>query len=57
MLTRVIGSLRVLPGFEKWRDKIKVISEIANVNVSDLLEREDIESGSDLADYLIKFDL
>jgi hypothetical protein len=49
-----------LKGFDKWSNKAKELSHIANFVTSDLLERKatDIErkQGLDLADYLIKFD-
>jgi len=49
-----------LKGFDKWSNKAKELSHIANFVTSDLLERKatDIERkhGLDLADYLIKFD-
>ena len=50
-----------LNGFDKWKGKAKQLSQIANFNVSDLLEQKASEAerkqGLDLADYLIKFDL
>ena len=49
-----------LKGFDKWRDKAKELMSIANVHVSDYLERiatgEEKKQGLDLADYLIKHD-
>jgi hypothetical protein len=47
-------------GFDKWNLKVKELSHLATITVSDLLERlatdaERIE-GFDLADYLVKFD-
>lgn len=49
-----------LKGFEKWNDKAKQLSKIADFTVSDLLERKASEAerkdGLDLADYLLKFD-
>lgn len=48
-----------LKGFEKWSNKGKELSHIANFVTSELLERKatDIErkQGFDLADYLVKF--
>lgn len=48
-----------LNGFDKWRDKAKDLSNIANFKVDDLLERYatpgEKSQGLDLADYLIKF--
>ena len=43
-------------GFERWNNKAKELSDLANFTVSDLLERKEAEQGSDLADYLIKYD-
>jgi hypothetical protein len=49
-----------LNGFEKWSNKAKELSRLANFTVSDLLERKATETekkqGFDLADYLIKYD-
>jgi len=49
-----------LNGFEKWNNKAKELSHLANFTVSDLLERKATEAekkqGFDLADYLIKYD-
>jgi len=49
-----------LNGFEKWNNKAKELSHLANFTVSDLLERKANEverkQGFDFADYLIKFD-
>ncbi len=49
-----------LNGFELWTTKAEELSTIAQVTVSDLLERKgteaDRKSGLDLADYLIRFD-
>jgi rubredoxin len=49
-----------LNAFEKWSDKAKELSHLANFTVSDLLERkatsEDRKQGLDLADYLLKHD-
>ena len=49
-----------LNGFEKWSNKAKELSHLANFTVSDLLERKATEAekkqGFDLADYLIKYD-
>jgi hypothetical protein len=49
-----------LNGFEKWSTKAKELSHLANVLVSDLLERKateaEKEKGLDLADYLINYD-
>lgn len=49
-----------LNGFQKWSDKAKELSHIANFTVSDLLERKaseiEREQGLDLADYLVRFD-
>ena len=49
-----------LNGFQKWSDKAKELSHIANFTVSDLLERKasevEKEQGLDLADYLTRFD-
>lgn len=48
-----------LNGFDKWSNKAKELSHLANFSVSDLLERKSTEAdksqGFDLADYLIKF--
>jgi hypothetical protein len=48
-----------LSTFEKWSNKAKEFSTIANFVVSDLLERtasdEERKQGLDLADYLIRF--
>lgn len=43
--------------FEHWAGKIRELSKIANVNISDLLERKATDQGSDLADYLTQFDV
>lgn len=45
--------------FEKWNDKAKELSHITDIQVSNLLESKasDKNSGYDLADYLIQFDL
>lgn len=49
-----------LNGFDKWNNKAKELSHLANFNISDLLERKATEAekkqGFDLADYLIKYD-
>jgi hypothetical protein len=49
-----------LNGFEKWTIKAHQLSYLANISVSDLLERKATETekkqGLDLADYLIRFD-
>ena len=49
-----------LNGFEKWSNKAKELSHIANFTISDLLERKATETekkqGYDFADYLIKCD-
>ena len=49
-----------LKGFDKWSNKAKELSHIANFVTSDLLERKatDIErkQALDLADFLVKFD-
>jgi hypothetical protein len=49
-----------LNGFDKWNNKAKELSHLANFTVSDLLERKATEAekkqGFDLADYLIKYD-
>jgi hypothetical protein len=49
-----------LNGFEKWSNKAKELSHLANFIVSDLLEHKANEAekkqGFDLADYLIKYD-
>lgn len=49
-----------LNGFEKWSNKAKELSHLANFQVSDLLERKATEAerrkGLDLADYLVRFD-
>lgn len=49
-----------LKAFEKWNEKAKEFSNIAQFTVSDLLETKaseaDRQKGFDLADYLIKFD-
>jgi len=49
-----------LNGFDKWSNKAKELSHLANFTISDLLERKateaEREQGFDLADYLIKYD-
>lgn len=49
-----------LGAYDDWVDRAKELSTIANVSLSDLLERkatdEEREQGLDLADYLIRFD-
>ncbi|RTL47770.1 MAG: hypothetical protein EKK39_13350 [Sphingobacteriales bacterium] len=49
-----------LNGFEKWSNKAKELSHLANFTVSDLLERKatkaERKQGLDLADYLIRYD-
>jgi len=49
-----------LNGFEKWSIKAKELSQLANITVSNLLERKATEcekrQGLDLADYLLKYD-
>jgi hypothetical protein len=57
---RTITLFPDLNGFDKWSNKAKELSHLANFSVSDLLERKATEAerkqGFDLADYLIKFD-
>ena len=43
-------------GFERWSKKANELSDLANFTVSNLLERKEAVKGSDLADYLIKYD-
>jgi hypothetical protein len=49
-----------LNGFEKWTNKAKELSDIAEFVVSDLLERKaseyEREQGLDIADYLVQFE-
>lgn len=42
-------------GFDSWNSKAISLKDLANFTVSDLLERKEAEKGSDLADYLIKY--
>lgn len=44
-------------GFENWNNKIKSLSDMANFTISDLLESKKVEHGSDLADYLTKYNI
>lgn len=57
---RTVALFPDLNGFEKWSNKAKELSPLANFNVSALLEHKATEAerkqGFDLADYLIKFD-
>lgn len=57
---RTITLFPDLNGFDKWSNKAKELSHLANFTVSDLLERKATETekkqGFDLADYLIKYD-
>lgn len=57
---RIVTLFPDLNGFEKWNNKAKELSHLANFTVSDLLERKATEAekkqGFDLADYLIKYD-
>ena len=50
-----------LKGFEKWTNKAKELSDIAEFVVSDLLEHkaseQEREQGLDIADYLLRFEL
>ncbi|NMC61397.1 MAG: hypothetical protein GYA51_18750 [Candidatus Methanofastidiosa archaeon] len=47
-----------LNGYEKWNEKVKELSHLADVTISDLLENKaseaEHEQGCDLADYLIR---
>lgn len=49
-----------LNGFDKWSNKAKELSHLANFTVSDLLERKatkaERKQGLDLADYLTRYD-
>ena len=42
-------------GYDRWRAVANNLSDLASINVSKLLELENAEPGSDLADYLINF--
>jgi hypothetical protein len=57
---RIVTLFPDLNGFEKWSNKAKELSHLANFTVSNLLERKAYEAerkqGFDLADYLIKYD-
>ena len=57
---RTVTLVPDLNGFDKWSNKAKELSHLANFTVSDLLERKATEAerkqGFDLADYLIKYD-
>ena len=44
-------------GYEKWNDKIESFSQFANVTISDLLEKKEVEAGADLADYLTRYNV
>ena len=44
-------------GFEFWERKIPELSKIANIGISDLLERKKAKDGADIADYLVRYDL
>jgi len=48
-----------LNSFEKWNKKVHELSYIANISISDLLEKKatkkELEQGLDLADYLVRF--
>lgn len=44
-------------GFEKWKDKTKELTDFARFTISDLLEKAEAKDGSDLADYLVKYDI
>jgi len=41
--------------YQEWSEKAQQLSSLARFNVSDLLEQEGVEKGSDLADYLVKY--
>lgn len=43
--------------YEPWRKKADTFSAFAKITVSDLLERKKAEEGSDLADYLVRFEV
>lgn len=43
-------------GYERWNAVAQKLSHLANINVSNLLEIENVAHGSDLADYLTNFD-
>lgn len=42
-------------GFKRWNDKAEYVRNFANVTVSDLLEKEQAEQGTDIADYLTQY--
>lgn len=48
-----------IKGFDKWRQRADELSHIANIKVSELLEKKansyERENGLDLADYLIRY--
>jgi hypothetical protein len=56
---RIVTLFPDLNGFDKWSNKAKELSHLAIFSVSNLLERkaseEERKQGSDLADYLMKF--
>lgn len=43
-------------GFERWNEKAKSLTNFANINISDLLECKGAIEGTDIADYLIRYD-
>jgi len=56
---RKIALFPDIGAFEQWNEKAQELSHIADIKVSNLLERNASEEnkGYDLADYLIQFDL
>lgn len=42
-------------GYQRWKQKAAELSSLAKITVSDLLENNKVEPGSDLADYLVLY--